>query len=79
MARPVITSRIHGCMEAVSENESGFLCKAKDADSLYGAMRSFCELSTEQKKQMGLAGRKRMEDVFDKKLVVAETLKGLGL
>ena len=78
MARPVITSRIHGCMEAVSENESGFLCKAKDADSLYGAMRSFCELSTEQKKQMGLAGRKRMEDVFDKKLVVAETLKGLG-
>ena len=79
MARPVITSRIHGCMEAVSENESGFLCKAKDADSLYGAMKSFCELSTEQKKQMGLAGRKRMEDVFDKKLVVAETLKGLGL
>ena len=79
MARPVITSRIHGCMEAVIEGKSGFLCKVKNTDSLYGAMRSFCELSTEQKKQMGLAGRKRMEDVFDKKLVVAETLKGLGL
>ena len=79
MARPVITSRIHGCMEAVIEGKSGFLCKVKNTDSLYGAMRSFCELSTEQKKQMGLAGRKRMEDVFDKKLVVAKTLKGFGL
>ena len=75
MARPVITSRIHGCMEAVVEGKNGFLCKAKDTDSLYGAMRSFCGLSPEQRKQMGLVGRKHMEDVFDKKLVVEETMR----
>ena len=79
MARPVITSRIHGCMEAVIEGKSGFLCKVKNTDSLYGAMRSFCLLSPEQRKQMGLAGRRHMEDVFDKKLVVEETMRGLGL
>lgn len=77
MARPLITSRIHGCMEAVIEGESGFLCKVKDADSLYSAMRSFCGLSPEQRERMGLAGRQHMEDVFDKKLVVEETMESI--
>lgn len=74
MGRPVITSNIHGCLEAVSEGVSGFLCQRQDADDLYQVMKKFSMLSYDERKDMGLAGRKRMEDIFDKKKVVEETV-----
>lgn len=77
--RPVITSRIHGCMEAVVEGVSGLLCEKQNADSLYEAMKTFLEMPHEARAAMGRAGRAHMEAVFDKKLVVAETVGALGL
>jgi galacturonosyltransferase len=44
MGRPLITSAIHGCMEAVNENVSGWLVPTQDADSLYEAMKRFALL-----------------------------------
>ena len=79
MGRPLITSNIHGCKEAVVDGVSGLLCEPQDADSLYDAMVRFLDLSREQREAMGKAGRSHMEAVFDKKKVVAETLKALGL
>ena len=75
--RPIITSDIPGCREAVIEGVSGFLCKSKDPDSLYCAMKRFCELSYEQRREMGLAGRRHMESVFDREKVVEETVSRL--
>ena len=79
MGRPLITSRIHGCMEAVVEHESGLLCESKNADSLYEEMVRFLALNREQREAMGLAGRRRMEQIFDKKKVVAATLRALDM
>ncbi len=59
--RPLITSDIPGCREAVENGVSGYLCPAKDADALYEAMRRFAALSVEQHSQMGRCGRERME------------------
>lgn len=75
--RPVITSNIHGCLEAVEDVVSGFLCEKQDADSLYEVMKKFADLPYEQRKAMGLAGRKRMEEIFDKRRVVQETIEHL--
>ena len=77
--RPVITSNIHGCMEAVEDGVSGFLCEKQNAEDLYQVMKRFIELPYEERKNMGLAGRKRMEKKFDKGKVVEETMKGLRL
>lgn len=79
MGRPLITSNIPGCREAVLEGESGFLCEPKKSDSLYQVMVKFLALSQEERKVMGQIGRKHMENVFDKKAVVAETIEGLNL
>lgn len=79
MGRPLITSRIHGCMEAVIEGESGLLCEAKDAESLYRTMRQFCGMSRDAREAMGRAGSRHMENKFDKKLVVRETVEALGV
>ena len=79
MARPVITSRIHGCMEAVEEGASGYLCAAQDAESLYTEMKRFLTLTAGERAEMGRAGRRRMEAVFDKEKVVDATVEGLGV
>ena len=76
-ARPVITSRIHGCMEAVEEGVSGFLVRPRDAEDLKRALREFVALPSDVRRAMGLAGRARMEEIFDKKQVVEKTMEKL--
>lgn len=75
--RPVITSDIYGCREAVEEGVSGLLCKVKDADSLYEQMKKMALLSRKERERMGVAGRKRMERQFDKKKVVEKTIRAV--
>ena len=77
--RPVITNDIPGCRETVEEGKTGFLTRAKDAESLYQAMVAFLNLSLDDREQMGQLGRKKMESEFDKKRVVKETLDALGV
>lgn len=77
MGRPLITSKIHGCMEAVEDNVTGFLVPVRDADSLYGAMKKFIELPHEKKAEMGRASRSYICAGFDKKQVVDETVRQL--
>ena len=75
--RPVITSNIHGCLEAVEDGVTGYLAEKKNANALYQVMKKMCELSAEKKERMGMVGRKHMEDQFDKCAIVEETLKWL--
>lgn len=75
--RPVITSNIHGCMEAVEDGVTGFLCEKQNVESLYQVMKGFCELPYEKRESMGREGRKRMEAMFDKRKVVEETIRHL--
>ena len=74
MGRPLITSRIHGCMEAVRDGENGYLVDVKDVKGLEKKMMEFIELSYEEKKQMGEKSRKVMEERFDKRDVVDRTI-----
>ncbi|MDO4815586.1 MAG: glycosyltransferase family 4 protein [Bacillota bacterium] len=77
MGRPLITSNIHGCMEAVNGEENGFLCEVRNADSLYAAMKRFADLPYAKKAEMGRASRDYICKVFEKKQVVEETVKHL--
>ncbi|MDO4499709.1 MAG: glycosyltransferase family 4 protein [Erysipelotrichaceae bacterium] len=77
--RPVITTNIHGCLEAVIDGKTGYLVEKKNSDDLYKTMKKFIRLPYETKREMGLKGREHMENVFDKKKVIEDTLKGLGV
>lgn len=77
--RPLITSDIPGCREAVEDGVSGYLCPAKDTDALYETMQRFAALPVEQRSEMGRCGRERMEQQFSKTAVVAETIKHLEI
>ncbi len=72
--RPVITSDIPGCKEAVNDNETGYLVNVKDSDDLYEKMKKFILLSANEKAEMGRNARTKMENEFDKKQVVKNTI-----
>ena len=76
--RPVITTYIPGCREAVNMPETGMLVRVKDKDSLYRAMKKFLALSPKRRERMGKAARAKMEREFDRERVVRETIREIG-
>lgn len=79
MGRPIITSNIHGCLEAVDEGKNGFLCNVKDGEDLYCKIKKFIELPYEKRKEMGSYARKFVTENFNKTDVVNKTIKEIGL
>ena len=68
--RPVIASDIPGCSEAFKEGWNGFGVEPQNVDSLTTAIDKFLDLSYEQKKEMGVNARKKIENEFDRNIVV---------
>lgn len=68
--RPVITTNVPGCKETVNDGETGFLVEVKDGNSLAQAMDRFVLLTYEQKAQMGQNARKKVENEFDRQIVI---------
>lgn len=75
--RPLITSDIPGCREAVEDGVTGYLCRVQDADSLYEKMEQMLRLRREERAAMGQRGRKKMEQEFAKELVVRQTIAAI--
>ena len=63
----------------MEDGVSGFLIKPMDSDSLYDAVKRFLALTSVQREDMGLQGRKLVEERFDRSDVVESTLQALGL
>ena len=70
MGRPVLASYITGCKEIFDDGKSGFGFKPQNTQSLIGAIEKFIHLPYEEKREMGLHGRKKMEREFDRQIVV---------
>lgn len=68
--RPVITTDRAGCRETVVDGITGYIVPVADESAIINAVGRFLELSDEQKMQMGLAGRRKMENEFDRNLVI---------
>lgn len=75
--RPLITSDVHGCREAVEPGVSGYLCRVADADSLYEQMLRMMQLTGAEREAMGAAGRRKMEQDFEKHMVVHKTFNAI--
>ena len=75
MGRPVITSDIPGCREAVEDGKTGYLCEVKNADMLFEKMKLMMNKSAEELEEMARCARKRMEELFDKKKIVEQTVE----
>lgn len=69
-ARPLITTDHAGCKETVADGITGYIVRQRDSNDLIDKMLQFINLSYDEKVQMGLAGRKKVEEEFDRKIVV---------
>jgi galacturonosyltransferase len=76
--RPVLASNIPGCKESFDEGVTGFGFNVKDAQDTIRAVEKFLTLSYEEKRQMGILGRKKMENQFDRNIVISKYLEKLG-
>lgn len=76
--RPIITTDRAGCRETVEDGKSGFIIPIKDEDALTDALERFLKMSWEQKRDMGLAGRAKIEREFDREIVVEKYLDEIG-
>lgn len=75
--RPVIASYIPGCREAVDEARTGFTYRTQDKYALFDAMKRIAAMPRSQRKEMGILGRRRMEELFDKQIVVEDTMNAI--
>ena len=77
--RPILASNIPGCQETFEEGITGFGFTAKSVESLCEAIEKFLALSHEKKREMGKAGRKKMESEFNRQIVVEKYLEQVNL
>ena len=77
--RPVLASKIPGCVETFEEGTTGLGFKTKSVESLVETIETFIKLPYEKKKTMGLAGRGKMENEFDRKIVLDAYLEEINL
>jgi glycosyltransferase involved in cell wall biosynthesis len=72
--RPVVTTDVPGCRDAVVPGQTGLLVPAKDAVALRDAIRTLLD-DPQARSQMGIAGRHLAETAFNVDHVVARHLE----
>jgi glycosyltransferase involved in cell wall biosynthesis len=70
--RPIVTTDVPGCREAVRHGENGVLVPAKNIDELTKALESLI-VEPSLRMSMGTRGRERAEKEFSSEIVCAET------
>lgn len=68
--RFLITTNNPGCQETVEDGKTGFIYKGGDVDALTETIERFLALPNSQRKLAGELGRKRMESLFSREIVI---------
>lgn len=77
-ARPIIATDRSGCRETVDAGKTGWLIPVKDEEALVQALEDFLNLNWEEREKLGYAGRQKMEQEFDRQMVVQKYLDVLN-
>lgn len=76
--RPVIAADRGGCRETVEDGVTGYLVPVNDEAAVLEAVEKFLSLTWEERRDMGLAGRAKVEKEFDRKIVVQAYVDEVG-
>jgi glycosyltransferase involved in cell wall biosynthesis len=77
LSKPIVTTDVPGCNNAVEDGFNGFLCRVRDAQDLADKMMRMLCLSEQERERMGLNGRLKVEAEFDERIVVQHYLKAV--
>lgn len=70
IGRACIGSNINGTKDVIEDGVNGYLFEAGNVNSLVKKIEDFIQLSTEKKIKMGKAGRVKIEQEFDRKIII---------
>ena len=70
MCQPIITTNHPGCRETVDDGVSGYLVEVRNSADLIAKIEQFLALTYEQRRMMGINGRRKVEKEFDRKRVI---------
>ena len=73
--RPIITTDRSGCREVVEDGFNGYMIPQKNTEALINAIEKFLSLTQEERKQMGLNARTKVEKEFDRNIVVEKYME----
>lgn len=68
--RPAITTDNPGCRETVDDNITGYIYHGGNVDELTDKIKQFLALDNEERKQMGIYGRKKVKKEFERQNVI---------
>ncbi|WP_153099864.1 glycosyltransferase family 4 protein [Paraburkholderia hayleyella] len=74
IGRPIVATDVPGCRDVVEDGVNGFLCAARDANSLAAALTRILELDDAARQQMAERGRQKVSAEFDERDVIARYL-----
>ena len=77
MQKPIIATNAVGCKEVVDDGINGYLCEVKNAKDLADKIELMINLSDDERKAMGKAGREKIVKEFDEKIVIGKYLKSI--
>ncbi|EJS00698.1 glycosyltransferase family 4 protein [Bacillus mycoides] len=76
--RPIITTNRSGCREIVDHGENGYIVEQQNSQDLIEKIERFLRLDYESKRKMGIIGRNRAANEFDRKIVVNSYIEEIG-
>jgi glycosyltransferase involved in cell wall biosynthesis len=79
LAKPLIATRVPGCIEIVEHEVNGFLCEAKNAADLAKQLHRMLLLNNYTLRRMGQCSREKVEQKFDERIVINQYMDALGL
>lgn len=79
MGKPLIATNVTGCKELIEDGVNGFLCDLKDSEDLAEKIENMLNLSNAERKEMGEAGRTKMINEFDEKIVIDKYLEVISV
>lgn len=77
MGKPIVTTDNVGCRETVDDGINGYLCEPRSTSSLIEKLELMVTQSHEQRLQMGLESRTKVENEFDEKIVINKYLEAV--
>lgn len=77
--RPILATNRSGCREVVEDRVNGYLVPVKDGQAVADALEEFLSRSIDERREMGLCGREKMEREFDRRTVVEQYNRVIGL
>ena len=75
--RPIITTNRSGCREVVDNGVNGYVVEEKNSQDLIEKIEMFLAKSLEERKQMGLAARRKVEKEFNRQIVIDRYMEEL--